>query len=194
MPNRRLASYLFLTHNARENVRFSEQSKEGVIRKPYPYLLYQLKNFLTNNILSWFVHNWHIKPRSPYPSRNIGQVYALHSLKNMESPVSICIAADWASSTIQSAFVGDCIRDLQPDYTVHIGDTYYTGFALFWAGLTVGFCNLICGVAVGINGSGAAPADAADGSLCVLLFLASLPSFVTAGFRATLRLALRNAD
>ena len=54
------------------------------------------------------------------------------------------------------------ISDQQELYSAR---NYYTGYALFWAGLTVGMCNLVCGVSVGINGSSAALADATDPGL-----------------------------
>ncbi|KAF8637296.1 hypothetical protein AX16_010826 [Volvariella volvacea WC 439] len=54
-----------------------------------------------------------------------------------------------------------------PEDELYTPENYFTGFALFWGGLTVGVCNLLCGVCVGITGASAAVADAADSTLFV---------------------------
>lgn len=56
--------------------------------------------------------------------------------------------------------IGRIANPTQSDKKEDILKTIASGYNLFSVGLTVGFSNLMCGVCVGVTGSGAAISDA----------------------------------
>ncbi|HEV8515332.1 MAG TPA: metallophosphoesterase [Cyclobacteriaceae bacterium] len=89
---------------------------------------FSLADFLNEKIWKWIEHSLRhlLGSKHEFQVYKNGGVYPLQS-NNTSGKVTISIVADWATDTEESVAVANKIKSLSPDYTIHLGDTYYTG-------------------------------------------------------------------
>lgn len=51
----------------------------------------------------------------------------IYKLDTVNQEVSIAIAADWATNTLESIHIAREINKKNPAFTIHLGDTYFVG-------------------------------------------------------------------
>ncbi|MFZ1320073.1 MAG: metallophosphoesterase [Ignavibacteria bacterium] len=126
--------YIDLSRSEAENHYKTETTKE-VIKKDRPknVALNKVADFFESKFFSWIFH--YIKSR--FGLRHKFQSYELESDKGIykmekssndgKDEITVTLAADWATDTAESDIIGDLIEDKDPDYTIHMGDTYFVG-------------------------------------------------------------------
>ena len=126
--------YIDLSRSEAENHYKTEESKvvkKKVVRKNVA--LNKVADFFETNIFSWVYH--YIKSRfglkhkfQTYELTDDKGIYKMEkSSQDGKEEITIALASDWATDTVESDLIGDLIANKDPDYTIHLGDTYFVG-------------------------------------------------------------------
>ncbi|HEY4966630.1 MAG TPA: metallophosphoesterase [Puia sp.] len=93
---------------------------------------HKIMDFITKRLWSWLYYYLRSRflPNHAYPAY-VSPDTGVYTLEKNGGPevdyISIAIVADWATDTNESIQIAQKMDDHHPDYTIHMGDTYYVG-------------------------------------------------------------------
>ncbi|MCI0330116.1 MAG: metallophosphoesterase [candidate division Zixibacteria bacterium] len=92
---------------------------------------YRLADFLKLQLFDWVYHYFKSRfgskhPFVTYPTGESG-IYPLGASHPAGGKVKVSLVADWATRTKTSEEIAKQVGAFDPDYTIHLGDTYYVG-------------------------------------------------------------------
>ena len=127
LPSRKAEDYVNVTRFISQNHFLTEAKK---IKKESPF--YKTSDFFTKTVWSWlyFYLQSRFGPRCKYPQYILPEtgVYKIDEIPELkEAPISLVICSDWATDTPESFAIAEKMRQHDPAFTVHVGDTYYVG-------------------------------------------------------------------
>ncbi|MEO8446441.1 MAG: metallophosphoesterase [bacterium] len=94
----------------------------------------KVTDFFESRIFSWMYHYFKSRFGPKHKFQNYlntpddNGIYRMNKINDdTNSEISIALAGDWATDTVQSDAIGELIYVHDPDYTFHLGDTYFVG-------------------------------------------------------------------
>jgi hypothetical protein len=130
MPVRHQTSYRQLSRSVIVNRYKTDIATGKKIKKVRPR--FHLGDFLNEKIFRWtwntFTHLFGTKhPFLTYQNDSHNGIYPLGAHKHSSVGITLALVSDWATNTEESAIIAAKMMEHEPDYTLHLGDTYYVG-------------------------------------------------------------------
>ncbi len=109
----------------------SYKSYKAVKNKEHRPPIKKFFEFISADVIRWVISTL-LHTRAPYKtyiSYEDPEDNGIYPLKSFDGGdiIKVAILGDWGTDTEESDFIGDEVCKKIPDFSIHLGDTYYTG-------------------------------------------------------------------
>ncbi len=125
-----LSRWVITNHYKTDVSNLRREKKKVMLEEGKTKPQFGLHDFLIEKIWSWLVHTFKHLLGTKVDFKSYGAddngIYPKTS-SDAGKPIVIAMTADWANDTAQAIGIAQKIKEHNPDYTIHLGDTYYVG-------------------------------------------------------------------